>query len=86
MAYSSKERAIAIIITVNTLISVLLIVAVGYLLFQVTYLQDKNKHQRSEWQKLQARCKGNCQTDINEVNNMILISSTAKVKLTNVLF
>ena len=86
MACSSKDRAIGIVITVNTLISVLLIVAVGYLLFEVTYLQGEKKNQRSEWQKLQARCKGNCQTDINEVNNMILISSTAKVKLTNVLF
>ena len=55
MAQSTTGKAIAIaIITVNAVISVLLIMAVVYLFFQVTHLQDENKNLRTKWQKLQA--------------------------------
>ena len=69
MAQSTTGKAIAIaIITVNAVISVLLIMAVVYLFFQVTHLQDENKNLRTKWQKLQATHQTN--NELNEVNNI----------------
>lgn len=83
MAQSSiTGRTIAIaIITVNAVISVVLIMAVVYLFFQVTHLQDENKNLRTKWQKLQVTHQGDTEQD--EVNN---IFHTAKVNLAKVLF
>ncbi|XP_028412814.1 complement C1q subcomponent subunit A-like [Dendronephthya gigantea] len=54
MAQSNYGRIIAIaVITLNAVISVVLVMAVVYVFFQVNHLQEENRNLRSKWKKLQ---------------------------------
>lgn len=85
MAQSNNGRIIAIaIITLNAVISVVLVMAVVYLFFQVSHLQEENRNLRSKWQRLQATHSENDQntnTDSKRVNwhfNIVSQRSTCK--------
>ncbi len=72
MAQFNKGRTVAIaIITVNAVISVLLIMAVVYLFFQVSHLQEENKNLRNKWQTLQG-IHESIETPTTEVNTVII--------------
>ena len=74
MAQFNKGRTVAIaIITVNAVISVLLIMAVVYLFFQVSHLQEENKNLRNKWQRLQG-IHENIKKPTTEVNTVIIYS------------
>ena len=66
----NKGRTVAII-TVNAVISVLLIIAVVYLFFQVSHLQEENKNLRNKWQRLQG-VHENIKKLNTEVNTVII--------------
>jgi Na+-transporting NADH:ubiquinone oxidoreductase subunit NqrC len=73
MAQSNKERTVAIaVITVNAVVSILLVMSVVYLFFQVSNLQEENKNLRNKWQKLQVLHECDEKTDHKEVNNCVL--------------